>query len=191
MSNFAFLSEWPELRGAAQQAESLVYANPRGACFFSRYALEQSVKTLYRVDRWLKKPYDDNLAALIHEPSFRNGLPSGLFPKLQLIQKVGNRAAHSEAKVTEADALHVVRELHHFFYWLDKTYSQTPAGDQRFDGENIPRTVLLDAQLALNSARKLKDHEITLKRQDDAAAKKQAELEQSNQQLADENCRTP
>ena len=93
MSNFAFLSQWPELKDSAEQAESLVYANPRGACFFARYALERAVKTLYRLDPWLKKPYDTHLAALIHEPSFRNSLASGLFPKLKAIQKVGNRAA--------------------------------------------------------------------------------------------------
>ncbi len=163
-----------------------MYANPRGACFFARYALERAVKTLYRLDPWLKKPYDTHLAALIHEPSFRNSLASGLFPKLKAIQKVGNRAAHSESKLTDADAFYVLQELHHFLYWLDKTYSEHPAGDQVFDGDKIPRTVMLDAQLDLNTAKKLKAHEQALKKQDQAATKKQAELEQSNQQLADE-----
>ena len=186
MSNFAFLQAWPELQEAAQQAESLVHVNPRGACFFTRYALERSVKTLFQIDKWLRTPYDDNLSTLLHEPTFRDSLPGKLFPKLKTIQKVGNRAAHSEAKITEADALHLIRELHHFLYWLDHTYSTTPAGEQVFDPDRIPKKVLLDYQLALNTSRKLKSHSEELEKRDKAAAEQQEKLEKTNADLAAE-----
>ncbi len=182
-SNFTFLVQWPELKEAAQQAESLVKVNPRGACFFARFALECTVKTMYRIDKWLKEPYDSSLNALLHEPSFKNSLASGLFPKLKLIQKSGNTAAHSDRKLTEVDALQMVKELHHFLYWFGRTYSEQPVIDQVFDSGLITGKVLVDAQLALNTAKKLKAHEKKLELQDKKAAEKQAELERTNTEL--------
>jgi type I restriction enzyme, R subunit len=71
MSNFAFLRfEWPEVFTAASRAESLVYPDPRAACFYARRALEFAVQWLYKAERALTLPYQDNLAALLAEPSF-------------------------------------------------------------------------------------------------------------------------
>ncbi|MCW7555952.1 hypothetical protein NX722_25650 [Endozoicomonas gorgoniicola] len=65
MSNFSFLDvvadQWGELQELAQQAESQIRLNPRGACFFARYALERTVREMYRIDKWLKKPYESTL----------------------------------------------------------------------------------------------------------------------------------
>ena len=49
--------------------------------------LEQAVRWLYANDSFLKKPYADNLAALIHEPTFRDNLEHCLFPKILTIHQ--------------------------------------------------------------------------------------------------------
>jgi type I restriction enzyme R subunit len=71
MSNFSFLqTEWPQLFTEGQKAEALVDPDPRTACFYARRALEIAVAWLYKSDAALKLPYQDNLSALIHEPTF-------------------------------------------------------------------------------------------------------------------------
>ena len=91
MSNFCFLKEWPEIKEQAKKAERLTQSDPRGACFYGRHTLERAAKWMYRFDNSLSRPYDDSLGTLIHEPTFKNSLPAGLFYKLRAIQKVGNR----------------------------------------------------------------------------------------------------
>jgi hypothetical protein len=56
---------------AASKAEAAVHADPRTACFYARRALELTVSWAYKHDATLKLPYQDNLSALIHEPSFK------------------------------------------------------------------------------------------------------------------------
>jgi len=51
--------------------------------FSCRYALERAAHWLYDHDEYLKKPYADNLGALIHEPSFKENMPPSLFPKVK------------------------------------------------------------------------------------------------------------
>jgi type I restriction enzyme R subunit len=92
MSNFNFLStDWPELYETARDAEQNVNSAPRTSCFYARRSLERAVKWLYANDSYLKQPYADNLAALIHEPTFRENLEPCLFPKILTIQKIGNQ----------------------------------------------------------------------------------------------------
>lgn len=73
MSNFAFLqTEWPALHDAASKAEALAYPDARTACFHARRGLEVLVHWLYKYDTKLRLPYQDNLSALIHEPTFKH-----------------------------------------------------------------------------------------------------------------------
>jgi type I restriction enzyme R subunit len=67
MSNFTFLkTDWSELYETAREAEQNVNSAPRT----TRRSLERAVKWLYSNDSYLKQSYADNLAALIHEPTF-------------------------------------------------------------------------------------------------------------------------
>ena len=101
MSNFTFLStDWPDLYETAREAEQNVNSAPRTSCFYARRSLERAVKWLYANDSYLKQPYADNLAALIHEPTFRENLEPCLFPKILTIQKIGNLAVHSDIDYT-------------------------------------------------------------------------------------------
>jgi hypothetical protein len=51
-----------------------------------------------------KLPYQDNLSALIHEPSFKQTAGEAVFNKARVINTLGNRAVHSHRAVPEADA---------------------------------------------------------------------------------------
>ena len=122
MSNFAFLqAEWALVFEAARQAEHHAHGDARSACFYARRALELAVNWLYTHDKALKLPYQDNLSALIHEPSFRQAVGDALFTKARLVKDLGNLAVHSTKKVASTDALSATRELFHFCFWLART----------------------------------------------------------------------
>src|SRR5262245_3062881 len=123
MSQFTFLQrDWGAVFEAASKAEATVHADSRAACFDSRRALELAVSWAYKHDAGLRLPYQDNLSALIHDPSFRKTAGEAVFNKARVINTLGNRAVHSHRPVPEMDALAAVRELFHVAYWLARTY---------------------------------------------------------------------
>src|SRR2546429_8466379 len=126
MSHFSFLQdEWPSVYEAAGKAEASVHADPRTACFYARRALELAVAWAYRYDGALKLPYQDNLSALIHEPSFKQTAGEAVFSKARVINTLGNRAVHGHRAIPLDDALVAVRALFHVSYWLAHTYGRT------------------------------------------------------------------
>ncbi len=132
MSQFAFLQrEWSAVFDAAARAEAAVHADPRTACFYARRALELAVSWAYKHDAALRLPYQDNLSALIHEPSFKQAAGEAVFSKARVINTLGNRAVHSHRAVPEADALAAVRELFHVAYWFARTYARAGAAGAR------------------------------------------------------------
>ncbi len=125
MSNFGFLlAEWPLLHESATKAEDMVHADARAACFYARRTLELAVAWLYKHDRGLRMPYQDNLSALIHEPSFARVVGEAVFTKTKVVKELGNQAVHSTRKVLPADAVVAARELFHIGYRLARTYGQ-------------------------------------------------------------------
>src|SRR5690606_38854052 len=149
VSQFVFLSgEWPQVASATMRAEALAYPDPRAACFYARRALELAVAWSYKHDPALKLPYQDNLSALIHEPSFKTAAGEAVFTKARLIVTLGNRAVHSARPIPASDAVAAVRELFHVTYWLARTYgrAQRPAPGIRFDPSALPQTTPLPAQ---------------------------------------------
>ena len=197
MSNFDFLSEWPEIQDNAKQAESLTNGNPRASCFYSRYTLERMVKWMYEFDNWLQKPsYDDNLNTLINQPAFKTSLGTAIFPKIKAVQKAGNNAVHSERKITPVESTQCLKELHHILYWFYRTYTaEKPATNQLFELAIIPQKIQIDAQLVVSSTKKLKElqtqlaesdkqHQAALEKERLHNAKLQAELKALQSQLA-------
>jgi hypothetical protein len=69
------------------------------------------VSWAYQFDPALKLPYQDNLSALIHEPSFKQTAGEAVFSKVRGINTLGHRAVHSHRPVPEADALAFKRHL--------------------------------------------------------------------------------
>mgnify|MGYP000865859336 CR=1 FL=1 len=142
MSNFDFLqAEWPLVHEAAHRAEACAHSDSRAACFYARRSLELAVTWLYTHDKAFKLPYQDNLNALIYEPSFRAGVGDALFTKARLIKDLGNQAVHSTKKVAAADAVSATRELFHFSYWLARTYGRSgrPEPGLSFKTEQLPK----------------------------------------------------
>lgn len=81
----------------------------------------------YKYDSALKLPYQDNLSALLHEPTFKKAAGEAVFSKTQIITRLGNHAVHSNRAVQPADSLVAVRELFHVAYWIARTSSHLPA----------------------------------------------------------------
>lgn len=124
-SNFQFLCvEWPDIFESATKAESLSHSDSRASCFYSRRTLELAVRWIYKHDSGLKLPYQENVSALIHEPSFKNMVGDGIFTKASLINRHGNQAVHSNRPVRQFDAISITRELFHFCFWFARTYAR-------------------------------------------------------------------
>lgn len=182
MSNFIFLkTNWPDLAASAVEAEQQVNSAPRTSCFHARRTLELGVKWLYANDNYLKKPYADNLAALIHEPSFRDNLEPCLFPKILTIQKIGNLAVHSDKPISSGDALHVLKELFHFLYWLARSYSPSALARQAFEISRIPQK---DSSVSDKNAEQLTKLQADLVEKDARLAAKEAELAKTQEEIA-------
>lgn len=143
MTNFGFLqSEWPQVFADAQKAEAQVIPDPRAACFYARRTLEQMVEWLYKSDPSFKLPYQDNISALIHEPTFKTTVGPKIFVKAKLIKDLGNLAAHSHKPLQDRDSMVAVRELFHICFWLARTYSKTrkPPDGLAFEPTLLPKT---------------------------------------------------
>jgi type I restriction enzyme R subunit len=151
MSQFSFLElEWPGVFEAAGKAEAAVHPDPRTACFYARRALELAVAWAYKHDAELRLPYQDNLSALIHEPSFKQAAGEAVFSKARVINTLGNRAVHSHRAIPVGDALVAVRELFHVSYWLAFTYGRAarPEPSLVFDPRVLPEAAPAPKQTA-------------------------------------------
>ncbi|MEA5479661.1 DEAD/DEAH box helicase family protein [Pseudanabaena galeata UHCC 0370] len=142
MSQFSFLKpEFPTIYESAHKAFRTAYRDPRTACFYARRALELTVNWLYKYDTSLRLPYQDNLSALIHEPTFKTLVGQAIFYKAKLIIKIGNNAVHDQKPIPTQDAIIAIREFFHIAYWLGHTYGRTTKPDPslKFDSEAIPK----------------------------------------------------
>ena len=149
MSQFAFLQrEWPAVFDSSEKAEASARVDARAACFYARRTLELAVNWAYKHDPALRLPYQDNLSALIHEPSFKQAAGEAVFGKARVINTLGNRAVHSHRPVPETDALAALRELFHVAYWFARTYARKgrPAPGLTFDPAALPRPATIGQQ---------------------------------------------
>jgi len=151
VSQFAFLQgEWAAVFESAVRAETAVHADPRTACFYARRALELAVSWAYKHDASLQLPYQDNLSALIHDPSFKKAAGEAVFSKARVINTLGNRAVHGHRAIPLDDAMVAVRELFHVTYWLARSYGRAarPAPGLAFDASALPKATPVRGQTA-------------------------------------------
>ena len=142
MSNFAFLAaEFPTVHEAAVEAERQAGVSPTAAAFFAGKTVELAIKWAFRNDPGLKLPYQDNIAALLHEPSFRRAAGEAVFAKARYINTMRNRAVHEERRISDGDATGAVKELFHVCFWLARTYGRKskPADGLAFDAALLSR----------------------------------------------------
>lgn len=159
MSQFSFLQhEWPAVFDGAARAEASVHTDPRTACFYTRRTLELAVHWAYKHDAVLKLPYQENLSALIHEPTFKQVAGEAVFSKARVINTLGNRAVHSHRPVAETDAVAAVRELFHVAYWFARTYGRAtkPPSNLTFDTAALPRAKA-EAQQTVEKLQKIQE----------------------------------
>ena len=145
MTHFQFLeAEWSDLFESASKAEALAIVDSRTACFYARRALELAVHWAYKFDRALKLPYQDNVSALIHEPTFKQTAGEAVFSKAKVIVTLGNRAVHSHRDIPQSDAVQAVKELFHFCYWFARLYARGKKPDAllAFDEAALPTTTI-------------------------------------------------
>lgn len=143
MSNFAFLvQEFPTVHEGAVAAERHAASDPRAAAFYAGRTVEIAVKWAFQNDPGLKLPYQDNIAALLHEPSFKRAAGEAVFAKAKLINTLRNRAVHDERTVIYPNqAAGAVKELFHVCFWLARTYARKgkPADNLAFDASVLAR----------------------------------------------------
>ncbi len=169
MSNFEFLiSEWKDVHEAAAKAEETAIPDPRTSCFYARRALELAVAWAYKFDRALKLPYQDNISALIHEPTFKQTAGDAVFTKAKVLVTLGNRAVHSHRDIPQADSVQAVKELFHFCYWFARLYARRNRPDPRlaFDQTALPTTLIpkqtLDQLKRLEAQLQEKDEKLSV-----------------------------
>ena len=149
MGNFEFLlPEFPAIHESACKAESLALTDPRTACFYARRTLELAVSWAYKFDSGLKLPYQDNISALIHEPTFKQIAGDAVFNKAKVIVTLGNRAVHHHRPIPESDSKVAVKELFHVCYWLAHSYARQnrPQSGLTFDPATLPTSTPVPRQ---------------------------------------------
>ncbi len=127
------------------KAEATAIPDPRTSCFYARRALELAVAWAYKFDRALKLPYQDNISALIHEPTFKQTAGEAVFSKAKvLVTLLGNRAVHSGRDIPQSDSVQAVKELFHFCYWFARLYARGKKPDAQlvFDEAALPTTTI-------------------------------------------------
>lgn len=143
MSNFAFLAvEFPSVHDSATAAERHAVSDPRAALFYAGRTVEIAVKWAFKNDPGLKLPYQDNIAALLHEPSFKAAAGTAVFEKAKYLNRLRNRAVHEERAVIQAaEAAGAIRELFHICFWFARTYARQgkPADGLTFDPAQLTR----------------------------------------------------
>jgi type I restriction enzyme R subunit len=169
MTVFSFLkTEWPDVYEAADKSARAVVTDPRTSCFYARRTLELIVAWVFKHDPSTRLPYQDNLSALIHEPTFKKAAGEAVFAKARLIIRLGNEAVHSHRPIPTNDALVAVKELFHVTYWLAYTYArgEKPPQGLVFTPAELPK----NAPLPKQTAEQLQQLETGLRERDEKLA---------------------
>ncbi|MDP4145785.1 MAG: DEAD/DEAH box helicase family protein [Bacillota bacterium] len=124
--NFEFLKKedkYNDFTYACIEAEKSLVVSYATTAILSRRALELAIKWVFSYDNELEAPYQDNLAALVHDYRFKSIIDAKLFPMITYIQKLGNKAVHSGAPILKEQAVLALRNLFEFVSWIDYCYS--------------------------------------------------------------------
>ena len=181
-SNFDFLPpQWSNLQQDASHAEQYALTQPRTAAFYARRALEKIIKWLYDYDSSLQRPYQDNLSALIHEPTFQKLIaPSGLFQYIRLIHKIGNQAAHSDVQIRQYDGIEIVKSLHGVLTWAVRLYTK----GQDHPSFNTSFVPSIDASAVIKeSKRTIEELQTRLQSEDDRFERERKERQKNEEEI--------
>ena len=135
-------------------AERMALVDPRTANFYARRVVELAVTWAFRHDRGLTMPYESNVSALLHEPSFKRLAGDAVFLKAKEVVRLGNAAAHRQEAVSQRDSVAAVSALFEFTYWFARTYNRgaKPEPGLSFDPRSLPNPRAVAAAKARTSA---------------------------------------
>lgn len=183
-SNFEFLQQhWSFLLDDAQRVEINALRDPRTAAFYARRTLERALIWLYENDSALKVPYKKNLAAMLHEPTFKGNIKSGLFTELSYIHRLGNLAVHADQAISSQEGMKVCVALHVFTGWLARVYTRGGAAPTQFSISLLPRAEPL--QSASTSVVELQAIREQLQEKDAAEKRAREQQQQTEAELAE------
>ncbi len=126
MTNFDYLKKEPKFNGfsdVAIAAEKVLKIDIESSVINCRRAMEFAIKWMYSVDKSLERPYQDNLISLMSTEDFHDLVDDALWKRLDLIRKIGNRAAHNGRKITEDEAILCLQNLFIFMDYVSYCYS--------------------------------------------------------------------
>ena len=126
MTNFDFLKKEPQFHSFADvaiAAERVLKIDVASSVINCRRAMEFAIKWMYSVDKSLEKPYQDNLVSLMSTEDFHDLVDDDLWKRLDLIRKIGNRAAHNGRKIIEDEAILCLQNLFIFMDYVSYCYS--------------------------------------------------------------------
>ena len=126
MTNFDFLKNEPKFESfadAAISAERILRIDYAAAVINCRRAMECAIKWMYSVDSALATPWDDKLVSLMNTEEFRDIVGHDIWLRLDIIRKIGNRAAHAGKKISEDEAKLCLENLFIFMDFVSYCYS--------------------------------------------------------------------
>jgi type I restriction enzyme R subunit len=158
MANFDFLKGKQNFKAfteACLDAEKSIAASPALCALGCRKSAELAVKWLYSVDKSMTLPFNDNLSALIYNPSFMDTVDQKIISKLKFIIKLGNFAAHTNKNVSYREAVLSLGNLFDFIQFIDYCYG-TDYQERAFNEKLLPA----ENDLAISKAEfdRLKDN---------------------------------
>lgn len=146
MTNFDYLKKEPKFKNFSEVAISSERLLPidREACVLNcRRAMEFAVKWLYSVDSSLEKPYQDNLHSLMSTEEFHALVDKDLWRRMDLIRRIGNRAAHGGKKVSFDEAALCLQNLFIFMDFIACCYAENYE-EHEFNASLLQKEILTE-----------------------------------------------
>lgn len=159
MTNFDYLKQEPQFNrfaDAAIAAEKILNIDLESSVINCRRAMEFAIKWMYSVDKSLEMPYQDTLISLMSTEDFHDLVDDVLWKRLDLIRKVGNRAAHNGKKVTLDEAKLCLQNLFIFFDFVAYCYADSYE-ERKYDD------TLLEKPQEPMGGKKISDADVDLK----------------------------
>ena len=159
MTNFDYLKNEPKFNSfsdVAIAAEKILSIDIASSVINCRRAMEFAIKWMYSVDKSLEMPYQDTLISLMSTEDFHNLVDDNLWKRIDLIRKIGNRAAHNGKKITMDEASLCLQNLFIFLDYIAYCYADTYE-ERKFDES------LLKEQKEFTVYHKISDEDVDLK----------------------------
>lgn len=159
MSNFNHIPpKFQSIMKTASMAESFVYDNPVVSGLYSRQTLESWVHWIYENEPSLKLPYDTSVNALMKEPSFTELFSPEVLKFMHTVRTLGNKAVHNAGKkITTEEAVHGLKLLHGFSWYLMNLYGDDYQKTPAFDEDEIPLAQHIQKKIQEETIAKLQE----------------------------------